>query len=110
MRKKELKKRIEVLEQIVSQKVTKFDVRHLKYSDRFEIVAMFHIENRILISDYEYYQMQVDINTITGKTPFEYYIDDLKQTIIQKMSQLLADGQLKDQIGIYVNHPMEIKQ
>ena len=60
--------------------------------------------------DIEYWKMQTEMNTVTGKVAFEYITDDLKTRIMHKMSQLLCDGQLKQNIGIYVNHPMEIKE
>jgi len=105
-----LKKRVEIIETVISQEVTKVDIRHLKHAERFEIVAMFHIENRIVFSDLEYYRMHTELNAFTGITEMEYYVKDLKQGIREKISQLLCDGLLGKEVKVYVNHPMVVKK
>lgn len=105
-----LEHRLEITEQIISRKVIKADIRHLEYTDIFEIVAMFHIENRVIMHEDEYYQLHTDMNTITGTSNMEYYCRDMKRVIVEKMSQLLCDGVLDKHIKIYINHPMKVRK
>ena len=105
-----LERRLEITEQVLSQKVIKADIRHLEHTDIFEIVAMFHIENRVIMHENEYYKLHTNMNTLTGMSNMEYYCRDMKRVIVEKMSQLLCDGRLEKEIKIYVNHPMKVRK
>ena len=75
---KKFRKRLATVENVISQAITKVNIQHLEYGEYYEIVAMFHIEDRIVMPVEEYYKANVDLNTITGVTPYEYMIKDMK--------------------------------
>ncbi len=107
---KKFRKRFEILENIISKEITKADIHHLEYTEQFEIVAMFHIESRIVMPDEEYYRYNLDLNSITGQTAFEYLIKDMKRTVISKLKELTFSEKIVNEIKIYVNKPLRVKK
>jgi len=107
---KKFRKRLEIVENVISKEITKADARYLEYTKQFEIVAMFHIENRIVIPEEEYYRLNIDINTATGNTSFEYILKDMKRTVIAKLKELTFSNKIRNEIKIYINKPLRLKK